>query len=313
MSSALPRYPCNGPCVRRSAPEGAITQSAPQLVANRFTGSAVLYGTPSTKNGIILTQNINTASSSVAKATDELASARDQLAGALALIAELDAQLDSPEPLAKGHGAKVADAQAQAQQLQRLVKRREDSLTDARAILAQAEEEVWTAKVNTLAEQVAAFDHEQFTAEFVAKVQPILDKHLEQVHEIKAAETELRSLAGKERHPSDRVSFTPDLHRDLIVDGDKVYPLAPQHLVKDLGSKLTDTRYDSSVAEALAEQRAAQAEERAEREAQYAENRRLTDAARGPAPAGARVSRDREGKEIWMRPATVHKAGHGNR
>ena len=246
---------------------------------------------------------ISTASSSVAKATDELASARDQLAGALTLIAELDKALDSPEPLAKGHGAKVADAQAQAQQLQRLVKRREASLSEAQAALRAAEHEAWTAKVDELALKVAAFDRDAFTAEFVTKVQPIMDELLGQVYEIKAAETELRSLAGKERHPTDRVSFTPDSHRDLIIDGNRLFPLAPEHMVTSLGAQLRDTRHDDAVHDALAEQRLEQAAERAERDAELKAQREAANVSKwgSVTPPAAVTKTTRDGKVTFLR------------
>lgn len=289
------RAPLSGP--------GTPRCPAPQLVTNRFTGSAVLYGTPSTKNGIILTQNINTASSSVAKATDDLSSAREQLAGALALVAELDTLLNGEGKLPKDYASQVAQAGASAQQLQRLVKRREASLSEAQSSLRAAEHEAWTAKVNALADKVAAFDQDAFTAEFIAKVQPVVDELLGQVYEVKAAESELRSLTGKEVHPTDRVSFTPDSHRDLIVDGDKVYSLAPQHLVKDLGSKLTDTRYDSSVAKALAEQRTAQAEEQAERAAELKAQREAANISKWGSitPPAAVTKTNRDGKTTFLR------------
>lgn len=270
--------------------------------------------TPKQRENQMTNTTISTASSSVQKATDDLSSARDQLAGALALIAELDKALDSPEPLVKGHGAKVADAQAQAQQLQRLVKRREDSLTEARSTLRAAEQEAWTAKVNTLADQVAAFDRSAFETEFIAKVQPVVDELMQQVYEVRQAETELRSLTSGEVHPTDRVSFTPDSYRDLIVDGERFVTLAPQHIASDLGSKIVDTRHQTAVNEALAEQREEQAAEQAERAAQAKAFREAEAVAKwGKAAPGAKVSRDRDGKEVWMRPATSHKAGHGNR
>lgn len=270
--------------------------------------------TPKQRENQMTNTTISTASSSVQKATDDLSSARDQLAGALALIAELDKALDSPEPLVKGHGAKVADAQAQAQQLQRLVKRREDSLTEARSTLRAAEHEAWTAKVNTLADQVAAFDRSAFETEFIAKVQPVVDELMQQVYEVRQAETELRSLTSGEVHPTDRVSFTPDSYRDLIVDGERFVTLAPQHIASDLGSKIVDTRHQTAVNEALAEQREEQAAEQAERAAQAKAFREAEAVAKwGKAAPGAKVSRDRDGKEVWMRPATSHKAGHGNR
>lgn len=264
-------------------------------------------------NGIILTQNINTASSSVAKATDELDNAKAQLAGALALVAELDAKLDG-DKLPKDYASQVAQASASAEQLSRLVKRREDSLTEARSTLRAAEQEAWTAKVNTLADQVAAFDRSAFETEFIAKVQPVVDELMQQVYDIKAAETELRSLTSGEVHPTDRVSFTPDSYRDLIIDGERFVTLAPQHIASDLGSKIVDTRHQTAVNEALAEQRAEQAAEQAERAAQAKAFREAEAVAKwGKAAPGAKVSRDRDGKEVWMRPATSHKAGHGNR
>lgn len=250
-----------------------------------------------------MNSTINTASSAVAKATDELDNAKAQLAGALALITELDAVYDLDTAPPRGHGAKVADAQAQVQQLQRLVARREASLSDARAILAQAEKETWTAKINTLADKVAAFDREAFTAEFIAKVQPVVDELLGQVYEVKTAESELRSLTGKEVHPTDRVSFTPDSHRDLIVDGDRLYPLAPQHLVTNLGSQLRDSRYDAEVNQALAEQRA---EQQAEQEARAAEQKAQRDAENiakwgSINPPAATVKTDQNGKTTYIR------------
>lgn len=299
------RAPLSGP--------GTPRCPAPQLVTNRFTGSAVLYGTPSTKNGIILTQNINTASSAAQRAADELSSARDQLAGALALIGELDKALDSPDPLPKGHGSKVADAQAQAQQLQRLVKRREASLSEAQAGLRQAETQAKADRINELADLLAEFDRETFLQEVLADLQPALDKHLAKVHALKDAERELLALAGKDHLVTDRVTITNDSYRDIVIDDVKIYRLAPQSLAENAGAKLIDSRHQAEIDEALAEDRRQAQAERDERDAQNAENRRLTDAARGPAPAGARVSRDRDGKEIWMRPATAHKAGHSNR
>ncbi|MBM6589859.1 hypothetical protein [Brevibacterium sp. RIT 803] len=250
-----------------------------------------------------MNSTINTAQSSVAKATDDLSSARDQLAGALALIGELDKALDSPDPLPKGHGSKVADAQAQAQQLQRLVKRREDSLTEARSTLRAAEHEAWTAKVNTLADQVAAFDRSAFETEFIAKVQPVVDELLQQVYEVKQAETELRSLTSGEVHPTGRVSFTPDSYRDLIIDGDKVHSLAPQHLVKDLGSKIVDSRHQTAVNEALAEQREARAEEQAERAAELKAQREAANVSKwgSTTPPAAVTKTTRDGKVTFLR------------
>ena len=257
---------------------------------------------------------ITTAQSAVTRASDDLESARAQLAGIEAQIAELDDLLDSDKPLPKGHGSKTADAQAQAQQLRRLVGRREEALRDAEARLRQAESQAKADRIDQLGEALAEFDLEAWEAEVLAEMQPLVDQALERVYELKAAEAELRSLIGKDTDPTDRVSVGRNSSRYVSVDGEKVSPLvsSPWLLVPGLGDQLTDSRHDAVVAQAQAEERAEREAEAAEREARAAEFRRQNEAKWSQAPAGARVSRDRDGRELWIRPGTAHKAGHGN-
>lgn len=247
---------------------------------------------------------INTAQSAVTKATDDLESARAQLAGVEAQIAELDDLLDSDKPLPKGHGSKTADAQAQAQQLRRLVGRREEALRDAEARLRQAEAQAKADRIDQLGELLSSFDRDQLEADFIGDAQPIVDRLLERAYEAKAAEAELRSLIGKDLDPTDRVSVSRDSYKDISVDGEKVSPLisSPWLLVPGLGAKLIDSRHAAVVAQAQAEERERRRVEEEERAAEAAEWRRQHEAARGPAPAGARVSRDRDGKEMFVRP-----------
>lgn len=242
---------------------------------------------------------INTAQSAVTKATDDLESARAQLAGVEAQITELDAQLDSDKTVPKGFGAKVADAQAQAQQLRRLVGRREEALRDAEARLRQAEDHQRTERIDQLGELLAEFDLEAWEAAVLAELQPLVDRALERVYELKNAEAELRSLIGKDTDPTDRVSVGRNSSRYVSVDGEKISPLisSPWLLVPGLGDKLTDSRHDAVVAQAQAEERAEREAEAAEREARAAEFRRQNEAKWSQAPAGARVSRDKDGRE----------------
>lgn len=220
--------------------------------------------------GIILKNDIiNTASSAVSKAADDLTNAQEQFRGALALIGELDAQLDSDQPLPKGHGTKVADAQAQAQQLQRLVARREASLSEARAMLAQTEAQAKADRINELGEKLASFDRDEFTATFLEQVTPILDQMLESVYDLNAAERELRSLAGGSPQPTDRVSVASASNGHTIrVDGEAIYSLSPQFVARELGEKLRGSRHEAETNAALAEQRAEQAAEQEERQAE---------------------------------------------
>ena len=151
-----------------------------------------------TPNAISIRENtltndiINTAQSAVTKATDDLESARAQLAGVEAQIAELDNLLDSDKPLPKGHGSRTADAQAQAQQLRRLVGRREEALRDAETRLRQAEAQAKADRIDQLGELLSSFDRDQLEADFLAEAQPIVDRLLERAYEAKAAEAELR-------------------------------------------------------------------------------------------------------------------------
>ena len=247
---------------------------------------------------------ITTAQSSVTRASDDLESARAQLAGIEAQIAELDDLLDSDKPLPKGHGSKTADAQAQAQQLRRLVGRREEALRDAEARLRQAESQAKADRIDQLGEALAEFDLEAWEAEVLAEMQPLVDQALERVYELKAAEAELRSLIGKDTDPTDRVSVGRNSSRYVSVDGEKVSPLvsSPWLLVPGLGTKLIDSRHAAVVAQAQAEERAQREAEAAEREARAAEFRRQHEAKWSQAPTDARVTRDRDGKEIFVRP-----------
>ena len=254
----------------------------------------------SIRERILLSNDIiNTAQSSVTRASDDLESARAQLAGVEAQIAELDNLLDSDKPLPKGHGSKTADAQAQAQQLRRLVGRREEALRDAETRLRQAEEHQRTERIDQLGQLLSSFDRDQLEADFLAEAQPIVDRLLERAYELRAAEAELRSLIGKDTDPTDRVATSRDSYRDIIVDGQKISPLvsSPWLLVPELGTKLIDSRHAAVVAQAQTEERAQREAEAAEREARAAEFRRQNEAKWSQAPTGARVTRDKDGRE----------------
>lgn len=256
---------------------------------------------------------ITTAQSAVTRASDDLESARAQLAGVEAQITELDAQLDSDQTVPKGFGSKVADAQAQAQQLRRLVGRREEALRDAETRLRQAEEHQRTERIDQLGEKLVEFNRDQLEADFVAEAQPIVDRLLERAYEAKAAEAELRSLIGKDTDPTDRVSVSRDSYKDVIVDGQKISPLvsSPWLLVPGLGDKLIDSRHAAVIAQAQAEERAQREAEAAEREARAAEFRRQNEAKWSQAPTGARVTRDKDGREqvIYARHGGATQSG----
>ena len=256
---------------------------------------------------------ITTAQSAVTRASDDLESARAQLAGIEAQIAELANLLDSDKPLPKGHGSKTADAQAQAQQLRRLVGRRAEALRDAEPRRRQAEAPAKAARLAQLGELLSSFDRDQLEADFIAEAQPIVDRLLERAYEAKAAEAELRSLIGKDTDPTDRVSVGRNSSRYVSVDGEKISPLisSPWLLVPGLGDKLTDSRHAAVVAQAQAEERAQREAEAAEREARAAEFRRQNEAKWGPAPTGARVTRDKDGREqvIYARHGGATQSG----
>lgn len=265
------------------------------------------------RTGIILNDIITTAQSAVARASDELASAKEQLAGAEARLAELDSQLDTDKSLPKSYASDVAQAGASAQQLRRLVGRREEALRDAETRLRQAEEHQRTERIDQLGFLLAEFDQEAWEAEILADLQPVVDQALEHVYELKAAEAELRSLIGKDLDPTDRVSVSRDSYKDISVDGEKVSPLvsSPWLLVPGLGAKLIDSRHAAVVAQAQAEERAQREAEAAEREARAAEFRRQHEAKWSQAPTGARASRDKDGREqvIYARHGGATQSG----
>lgn len=257
---------------------------------------------------------ITTAQSSVTRAADELTSAKEQLAGAEAKLAELDSQLDSDKSLPKSYASDVAQAGASAQQLRRLVGRREEALRDAQARLRQAEDHQRTERIDQLGELLAEFDRDQLEADFLAEAQPIVDRLLERAYEARAAEAEMRSLIGKDdTSPTDRVTISRDSYKDISVDGEKISPLisSPWLLVPGLGAKLIDSRRAAVVAQAMAEERSEREAEAAEREARAAEFRRQNEAKWSQAPTGARVSRDKDGREqvIYARHGGATQSG----
>lgn len=252
---------------------------------------------------IILNSSINTASS-VAKATDDLASANEQLRGALALIAELDTLLDSEKNLPKDYSAQVAQASASAQQLQRLVKRREASLSEAQAGLRQAEAQAKADRIDELGSKLASFDRAEFDARFLEQVTPILDQMLEAVYDLNAAERELRSLAGSSPQPTDRVSVASASNGHTIrVDGEAVYSLSPQFVARELGEQLRGSRHEAETNEALTEQRAEQEAEQAARAAEQKEQRNAENIAKwgSVTPPAAVTKTTRDGKTTYIR------------
>lgn len=287
---------------------------------NGITTSTRETNAPKQKDNQMTNNTINTATTAVQKAEENLTQARTDLAEIKATIVELDRAYDSDEELPKGHQSKVDTAQGRLIQLDRAVSRREASLSEARAILAQAEIEDTEANLVNLAETVQNFDRDAWVEKVRTLLQPVIDEHLTELHRLEQTHTELDAAIradGRHEFPRNqhagRVGKTNGFYKDATLDGASILRPNPASILDDLKAALVDTVREDTARQARAELAAEAQAESAERNAQAAEFRRQHEAARGPAPTGATVSRDRDGKEVWVRPATSHKAGHGNR
>ncbi len=257
------------------------------------------------------------AKSATARAASELEDARTQLLEVASELAELDALLDSDKKLPKDHGGRTREAQSRAEQLSRLVARREAALTEAKQEQARAEAALTEAKLIHLAETVQGFDREEWLGKVVAELQPIIDKHLPDLYRARDAYyrllDELRA-DGRYDHPGDprvgRVNVASGMYQDPQLDGSPLYPVNPEAVIQAAGERLTDSRLEEARAEAIAQATA----EMEEREAEaIAERERILERepfahwgdAR-PLKPGERGTLRADGTEATMKPRSAH-------
>lgn len=250
----------------------------------------------------------DTAAKNVTLADTNLAAARAELIEIKAIVAELDLAYDSDEELPKNHQSKVDQAQGRLIQLTRAVARRETAVTEAQAILTQADEALTEENLVNLAETLTDFDKDAWVEKVHALIQPVIDEHLPELHQLEQTYLDLdRAIRadGRDKHPRDqhagRVGKTQNFYKDPTLDGQTILPPSSKAVLDGLREAIVDTVKAKAEAEARAE---AHAERVAEQARQAAEAKAWRDAAAiakwGKADPSLTPSRDKHGKEYTM-------------
>lgn len=218
---------------------------------------------------------LDAATSRLTKATDHLADERAALLNAEAKLREFDDSLATKAKPPKDAFHNRAELEGAVSFYRNRVAQAEDAVTEATSQWETANYSFTEAQVLDRAEALAEFDRDAWAAEFAAEVQQVADRYMTDIYELNVSETEAVQL-GKEigldalvRNPENRARVQKDTGRNnLTLDGQKIYTPFPSQGLDALRESIRDSRHDTKVAEARAEEQERRDQERAEQKAE---------------------------------------------
>ncbi len=253
------------------------------------------------------------AKSALSKALDNLAKEQTALSAAQADLDSFNAKIDSATTPPKNMAATIAEREGAVTFYAKRVERATETVAEARAEYERAEVALTEAQVLDRAEAVAAFDDDEWAAEFAAEAQAIADKYLGQLYDVNELEAEAIRL-GKSigldsiaQNPDSRVRVQLTSGGSMLtLDGQGVSPAIPMTGLDALRASIRDSRYDAELeaeAERKREERAALEAERQEERERYEAYRQAERRGKQPfqytAPTGRpMVTRDQYGNVV---------------
>jgi hypothetical protein len=217
----------------------------------------------------------DTAKSALSKALDNLAKEQTALSAAQADLDSFNEKIDSATTLPKNAAHDGAEREGAVTFCAKRVERATGSVAEARAEFDRAEVALTEAQVLDRAEAVAAFDDDEWAAEFAAEAQAIADKYLGQLYEVNELEAEAIRL-GKSigldsiaQNPDSRVRVQNGSGGPLLtLDGQGVSPAIPSTGLDALRESIRDSRYDAELEAEVKREREERAALEAERKAE---------------------------------------------